>query len=164
MTKNLYSKKIKIKEQEFVCRLLKKNEWDKLQPLVLELNEHMSEALFKERLGQIRECNNYECVGILNSIGDLVACLGIWRLVKFYAGLHLEVDNVAVLPAYRNDGLGTHMMNWVEEYAITNHCTAIELNAYAGNHKAHKFYFKEGYKILGFHFNKILSNTFQKEK
>jgi GNAT superfamily N-acetyltransferase len=152
--KNLYTQILNIDSKKFTFRLLEAYETEKLLPLIQVLNEKVDEETFQERLKLILETNNYECVGIFDEQQNLIACSGLWKLVKFYIGKHLEVDNVAVLPEYRNYGLGSHLMAWVEDYAKQEGCVSVELNAYLGNEKAHKFYFKENYKILGFHFQK----------
>ena len=155
---NNYLQEISIKDKTFIIRLLELEEMELMFPLINILNEKMTYELFSERLKLIIDTNNYQCVGIFDDLKNLVACAGLWQLAKFYIGKHLEVDNVAVLSAYQNYGLGTQLMNWVENYAKEQNCVAVELNAYIGNEKAHKFYFNRNYKIMGFHFRKEAPN------
>lgn len=73
---------------------------------------------------------------------------------KFYVGKHIEPDNVVIAEKYRNQNLGTKMIAWLENYAKQNGCTASELNCYVNNDKGIKFWIEQGYKIIGFHFQK----------
>jgi GNAT superfamily N-acetyltransferase len=141
------------KNQTFEIGLIAKEAYESLWPLIQELNQGMEEEVFKLHLNEIRKQPNYYCIGIwLNN--TLIACCGYWLLYKFYNGKHLEPDNVGVLSTHRSFGLGKILMNYLHEIAVKEKCTVSELNAYVHNYKAHKFYFEQGYKILGFHFQK----------
>lgn len=48
------------------------------------------------------------------------------------------------------------MMQWIYSYAKNNDCIASELNCYIDNKAAHKFWEKEGYKVIALHFQKDL--------
>lgn len=151
MTKNFT-----INYKSFIIRLMVNEEMISLYPLINELNPAMQQSLFEERLEEMKD-NKFNCIGIWQD-DKLVACCGFWILIKFYNGRHVEADNVAVLKDYRNFGLGQIMMNYLHEHAKKLGCTVSELNAYVSNYKAHKFYFKDDYKILGFHFQKTLKD------
>jgi GNAT superfamily N-acetyltransferase len=150
MEKKIFS----IKDKSFTIGLMQHQEMNTMFPLIEELNPGMAQNLFEERLSEM-QANKFNCIGIWFE-DKLVACCGFWILIKFYNGRHVEPDNVAVLTEYRNFGLGQIMMHYVHEYAKNLGCTVSELNAYVSNNKAHKFYFKDDYKILGFHFRKEL--------
>ncbi len=47
-------------------------------------------------------------------------------------------------------------MRKIELWAKNNDCKTIELNTYVQNEKSHKFYFNQGFHILGFHFQKYI--------
>ena len=54
----------------------------------------------------------------------------------------------------RDSNIGGQIVSWVEKYAISKGFNTIELNAYIDNERSQKFYLKQGYKNLGFHFLK----------
>ncbi len=143
-----------IKDKSFTIGLMDNEDMPALYPLIEELNPGMPQSLFDERLGEM-QANKFNCIGVWLD-GKLVACCGFWILIKFYNGRHVEPDNVAVLAQYRNFGIGQIMMDYVHEHAKKLGCTVSELNAYVSNGNAHKFYFKDDYKVLGFHFRKAL--------
>jgi ribosomal protein S18 acetylase RimI-like enzyme len=143
-----------IKDKSFTIGLLQNEEMLTLFPLIEELNPGMQKTLFEERLTEM-QANKFNCIGVWYE-DKLVACCGFWILIKFYNGRHVEPDNVGVLAGYRNFGLGQIMMDFLHAHAKQLGCTYSELNAYVSNNRAHKFYFKDDYKILGFHFQKTL--------
>ncbi len=138
----------------FEIGLLANEEMHGLFPIIEELNPGMQKQLFEDRLQEM-QVNKFNCIAVWHN-DTIIACCGFWILIKFYNGRHVEPDNVGVLTGYRNFGLGKKMMDFLHEHAKNLGCTYSELNAYVSNNKAHKFYFKDDYKILGFHFQKTL--------
>ncbi len=141
-------------DQSFEIGLLANEEMQGLFPIIEELNPGMQKQLFEDRLQEM-QANKFNCIAVWHN-DTIIACCGFWILIKFYNGRHVEPDNVGVLTDYRNFGLGKTMMDFLHEHAKNMGCTYSELNAYVSNNKAHKFYFKDDYKILGFHFQKTL--------
>ena len=68
-------------------------------PLLQILNRTISEVLLKERLDAMMQ-ENYQCIGIFYE-KKLIGICGIWILTKYYVGKHIELDNVIILPQYR---------------------------------------------------------------
>jgi len=123
-------------------------------PLLQLLNPAIDKATLKSRLDEMI-LQNYECLGVFD--GDrLIGISGLWIITKYYIGRHIEPDNVVIHPDYRNKGIGEQMMQWIYDYGKQRGCVASELNCYVSNEKGHKFWFKENYRILGFHFQKSL--------
>lgn len=135
-------------------RLLAPSEYPLMLPLVAALNPNTDPELLATRLQQLDQ-GGYECAGAFID-GKLIAICGIWTLVKVYSGLQMEIDNVAVDERFRNQKIGDQLMQWVYEYAKSKGCYSVELNAYVSNSKAHKFYMNQGFRILGFHMQKVL--------
>ena len=79
-----------------------------------------------------------------------------WLTVRIYSGKQLEIDNVIIDSAYQSQSFGEQFIQLIEVWAKDNNCETIELNAYVENKRAHKFYFKHEYSILGYHFQKKL--------
>ena len=69
-------------------------------PLLYELDSSIPETVLKARLSEMIE-KDYECVGIYNN-GVLIGICGLWILIKYYVGRHLELDNVYIMPEYIN--------------------------------------------------------------
>jgi GNAT superfamily N-acetyltransferase len=68
----------------------------------------------------------------------------------------MEVDHVFIDDGYRNLGLGKQFFSWIYEYVKAKGYDSVELNTYVQNYPSHKFYYNEGFEILGYHFFKKL--------
>ena len=123
-------------------------------PLLRILNDALSEETLQERLDEM-VLQGYECVGAYDD-GRLIGISGLWTLTKYYVGRHIEPDNVVILPEYRGKALGEQMMEWIYAYGRSKGCVASELNCYVTNSGGQKFWANEGYRVIGFHYQKAL--------
>jgi len=135
-------------------KFIEKEDLPIIIPLLELVNEGTDMAVLHERL-QAMMAANYRCVGVFDE-AEVVGICGVWILVKHYVGRHIELDNVVLLPAYRSMGIGEEMILWIESWAGQQGYVAGELNCYVNNSAAIKFWLNQGYKILGFHFQKKL--------
>lgn len=132
--------------------LLPKTEIKKIIPLLQVLDERLGDELLEERLNEMFE-RGYLCVGIFDN-SKLIGLSGLWILTKYYVGRHIEPDDVVILPEYRGKGIGEQLMQWIYQFAREQGCVASELNCYVGNSAGQKFWANEGYRIIGFHYQK----------
>jgi len=136
-------------------KIIPKNDYSAVIPLVEKLNEYKtSKEVLEERFEEMKT-QNYECAGIYDD-GTLIGVSGIWFCTRHYVGKSSEVDHVYISPEYRGHGLGKKFFAWIYAYCKEKGCTTIELNTYVTNHPSHKFYYNEGFDILGYHFLKKL--------
>jgi GNAT superfamily N-acetyltransferase len=133
-------------------RIVPDSEILSILPLLKILNPNLSDELLTLRLQEMIK-QNYICVGIFDN-DKIIGCSGLWILTKYYVGRHIEPDNVIILPEYRGKGIGKQLMRWIYNYAKENNCEASELNCYIANAEGQKFWMNEGYKIIGFHYQK----------
>ena len=126
-------------------------------PFLQLLNEKTAVEVLEERIETMSRYD-YHCVGVFDK-GRLIAISGVWVLYKFYIGKHIEPDNVVVHPDYRGKQVGEQMMNWIHDYAKKNDCAVSELNVYIANGRGQKFWFEQGYRIIGFHMRKDLTES-----
>jgi GNAT superfamily N-acetyltransferase len=89
-------------EPEF--KLVKKNDIEIILPLLEELDPSIPKAVLQARLSEMVEIG-YECIGIYCK-GELIGICGLWTLVKYYIGKHIELDNVYIKTKYRGLGIG----------------------------------------------------------
>jgi GNAT superfamily N-acetyltransferase len=139
----------------FAFKILGMKEIDSIIPLVQKLNNHKySNTLLKERFVEMFT-QNYECAGVFD--GDkLIGVSGMWFCTRHYSGRSMEVDHVYIDDSYRGQGLGKQFFKWIYDYVRAKGYETIELNTYVQNYPSHKFYFNEGFNILGYHFVKKL--------
>lgn len=87
---------------------------------------------------------------------ECIAITGCWSATKLWTGKYLEIDNFIVHPNHRTKGVGKMLTDYVTQKGIESGCTAIVLDAFTQNFKAHRFYYNQGFSPKGFHFVKIL--------
>ena len=136
-------------------RIIDKADIKLVIPLVYKLNEgRITKAILEQRFNDMVN-ENYECAGVFND-NTLIGVTGMWFCTRHYSGKSMEIDHVFIDEAYRNLGLGKQFMDWITNYVKTKGVETIELNTYVQNHSSHKFYYNQGFNILGFHFLKTL--------
>ena len=138
----------------YTYQLIAKENIQSIIPLLQILNDKISKEVLQERLAEMVE-RGYECLGVYEG-DNLIGICGLWILIKYYVGRHLEPDNVMILPEYRGKGIGERMMEWVYEYGRVKGCIASELNCYVSNSGGQKFWANEEYRIIGFHYQRKL--------
>jgi GNAT superfamily N-acetyltransferase len=140
--------------EDVTFNIISKEEILVILPLLKELNTTTSDSILKDRILEMSH-QNYECVGVyLNN--KLIGMAGLWFMTRHYSGRSIEPDHVVITKKYQSKGIGKLLFNWIYDYANAKDCLAVELNSYTGNTASHKFYYNEGFKILGFHFLKNL--------
>jgi len=137
--------------------LIASNQIFSIIPLLQTLDSTIAESALKNRLTEMVE-QGYQCVGIY-SHDKLIGICGLWILTKYYVGKHIEPDNVVILEEYRGNGLGKQLMAWIYDYAKAQGCIASELNCYLANEKGQQFWEKEGYKKIGYHYQRAIEFT-----
>ena len=138
----------------YTFQLIPREEMSSIIPLLRILNDALSEETLQGRLDEMLS-QGYECVGAYDE-GKLIGISGLWTLTKYYVGRHIEPDNVVILPEYRGKALGEQMMEWIYAYGRSKGCVASELNCYVTNSGGQKFWANEGYRVIGFHYQKTL--------
>jgi len=137
---------------DFNIELIPYDQMETILPLVMTLNYYKIEyKVLQERLKAILKMGGYECIGVYDS-DELIGICGIWTLNKLYAGKHVEPDNVFIQEKYRSRGVGQLMMDYLFKYAKEIGCEGSEVNCYLVNEKGQKFWERQGYKPLAFHY------------
>lgn len=139
----------------FIFKIIEKDDIFMVIPLVEKLNDYkVSVDVLKQRFTEMIT-QNYECGGIYDN-ETLIGVCGLWFCTRHYSGKSVEVDHVYIDDSYRGNGLGKTFFKWIYNYAKVKGCESVELNTYVSNYASHKFYYNEGFNILGYHFLKKL--------
>ncbi|WP_299463586.1 GNAT family N-acetyltransferase [uncultured Microscilla sp.] len=125
----------------------------KVKDLLMQLNPNKQATYIEETLKKMVMLDNYTCFGLYQA-GELLGISSGWTTVRIYCGKHLELDNVIVDNRLQSKGLGKQFFSKIEDWALQNGYDAVGLTTYLSNARSHKFYFNQGYNILGFHFQK----------
>jgi GNAT superfamily N-acetyltransferase len=137
---------------DFKIELIPHNQMESILPLVGLLNKGtIAYAILQKRLKAILNMGGYECIGVYDS-EELIGVCGLWVLNKLYSGKHVEPDNVFIKKEYRSKGVGQLMMDFLFQYAKEIGCEGSEVNCYVTNEKGQKFWERQGYKPLAYHY------------
>ena len=146
----------------FDFKIIDKKNINSIIPLIQELNDHkFSDSVIEIRFAEMIT-QNYECAVVYDE-DKLIGVCGLWYCTRHYSGKSVELDHVFIKENYRSKGLGKQFMDWIEEYTKNKGCESIELNTYVQNNPSHKFYYNQGFEILGYHFLKKSVNFFSSE-
>ena len=86
---------------------------------------------------------------------DEVRAIGLWRVFETtYCGRRLEIEDLVSSEAHRSRGYGAALLRWFDARAIALGCPTTTLHSAVHRDRAHRFYFREGFHIMGFHFSR----------
>lgn len=122
--------------------------------LLQQLNPGMDKEYIENTLSKMVNMPNYRCFGLFDK-GTLIGISSGWTTVRIYCGKQLELDNVIIDSKIQSKGYGKFFMEAITNWSSQNNYENIGLNTYIKNARSHKFYFNEGFTILGFHFEKM---------
>lgn len=129
-------------------------DFEKAYPLLNQLNPALTKTMFKKRLAKMLTLG-YRCIAYIEK-GKILGLCGFWHGTRFWCGDFIDLDNVVVDENIRGKGVGKKMVAWVEKEAKRLKCDQTGLDCYTTHNAAHRFYFREGYIIRGYHFTKAL--------
>jgi GNAT superfamily N-acetyltransferase len=141
---------------QIVFKKLDMNHFCEMLILIKQLNPNKKNEVLKQRLRQMLQSDTYQSFGLFNN-EILIGLIGCWTTIRIYSGKQIELDNVIIDNKIQSKGYGKLFLNYVEDWAIKNNYKTIELNTYVENARSHKFYFNQGFSILGFHFQKKIT-------
>ena len=92
-------------------------------------------------------------LALLEDEGTVVTVAG-FRIHNILAtGLTLYVDDLVTGEAFRSQGHGKTMLDWLIAHAREQGCATFSLDSGTHRQSAHAFYFREGMRISSFHFH-----------
>jgi GNAT superfamily N-acetyltransferase len=137
-------------------RELTAEQFPQVLPLISKLNPNTPPEELGRRL-EVMMTKDYHCIAAYQE-DRMVGVAGYWLKCRFYSGEYMDVDNVCVHPDLRSSGIGLQMMDWLHAKAQQLGCKSVMLDSYVTYAAAHRFYMRQGYEILGFHFRKQLAD------
>lgn len=123
--------------------------------LLKQLNPKMNIHTIENHLIAMAAMENYTCFGLFDESGIIGVASG-WTTVRIYCGKQLEIDNVIIDQDQQSKGWGKYFINSIKEWSAENNFQTIGLNTYVENHPSHKFYYNQGFNIIGYHFENNL--------
>ena len=119
-----------------------------------ELRGHLSLDDFRERYSQ-GHSHGYRMAGVFDG-EDCRAAAGYRITTNLVSGKHLYVDDLVTGDAWRSHGYGRLLNKYLVERARDEGCGSIQLDSGVHRGDAHRFYFRERYRITSFHFGRYL--------
>ncbi len=133
-----------------IRRLKDKEEMLSCFSVVRELYPSMQIEEYSQQLDLMLP-HNYFQAGVFHK-EKCIGISGVWIGHKLWCGKYLEVDHIVILEKERSNGIGKGLMDFLKEWAREEQCTSIGLDSFTYNTASHKFFFKEGFHIKGYHF------------
>ena len=137
-----------------VIRLLADAELPTILPLLRLSYPHIDEVTLRRRLGEM-PAQGYRCAAAFSG-EQLVGISGIWIRTHLWCGRMIEPDNVNVDAAWRGKGVGRALVDWIIAWGRDQGCEVSDLNCYVTNAEGQAFWLRQGWRIVGFHFQRGL--------
>jgi GNAT superfamily N-acetyltransferase len=118
-----------------------------------ELRPHLSEETFTAAVERMSESQGYQLAALRHQ-GHIVAVAGYRIGESLSWGRFLYVDDLVTSGAARSGGFGKALNDWLEQYAKAQGCEAVHLDSGVQRHGAHRFYLRERFDIVFYHFRK----------
>lgn len=127
-----------------------------LLPVLLELRPHLTPELFRE----VYEAGHPQGLRFSAAYADGGRCVGAagWRIISTTSSLRkLYIDDLVTAAATRSTGVGHALVEHLDGHARAAGCHELDLDS--GTHRtgAHRFYLRERFDIVAFHFARPLT-------
>ena len=125
----------------------------KAEPVHRQLRAHLPED-YIDKMRRVFAEGGRMCVA---AHGDAVVGVAVYRVYENTCdGVHMYVDDLIADEAKRSGGIGKTLMDHMQDLSRKAGCESYNLDSGLLRNKAHKFYFREGMAVIGFHFGKPL--------
>jgi GNAT superfamily N-acetyltransferase len=131
-------------------------ELEEIYEVLKQLRTDLSYDEFEDLIYDMRHME-YKMLGVLEK-GKLISYAGVSVQTNLYHKRHLFVFDFVTDEAYRTQGYGKIMLEYLVDFAKVSMCENIVLSSGFAKEKAHHFYEKNGYEKRSFVFVKPLKN------
>ena len=88
---------------------------------------------------------------VIAADGATVVGVAVFRIHEnTFVGRQLYVDDLVTDESRRSEGVGRQMIAWLDARARATGCSALALDSGVQRHRAHRFYFREGFRIASY--------------
>jgi len=124
-------------------------------PVIRQMYTQMTFEYYLERLKQTQTFD-YRQFAYLSDDSTCLGVVGLWLFPRIWCGLQADIDNFVVDQDSRSQGVGKHLIDHCIRYAKERGAAIATLDTFVDNPDSHRFYFREGFSIRGYHFVKPL--------
>ena len=122
-----------------------------------ELRTHLAVGDFN-RLYDEAHPQGYRVAAVFD--GDEPRAVAGYRIgTNLISGRHLYVDDLVTADRWRSQGYGRALNDYLVEKARDEGCGSIQLDSGVHRGDAHRFYFREQYRVTSFHFGRYLGDA-----
>jgi GNAT superfamily N-acetyltransferase len=118
-----------------------------LANLATQLGYPSSSVQVEERLRRVLADPNH-CVATAVSGDAIAGWVHAYLCCLVESDPHVEVGGLVIDQTYRGIGIGTKLLEKVEEWARENCCGTVSVRSNVNRQQAHKFYLSRGYKLI----------------
>ncbi len=120
-------------------------------PVMRQLRPHLDLDAYVTIVARMRSVEGFR-LAAASVEGRIGAVAGFRVIEMLYSGRVLQVDDLVTDEASRSLGLGTAMLDWLTDEARRQDCGQIHLDSGVHRLDAHRFYEREGFQKLAWHF------------
>lgn len=120
-------------------------------PLLVQLIPDLCCDTFVQKI-RTQYAEGYKLVML--EVGSSVVCVAgvkVWECLSW--DKIMFVDDLVTDKNHRSKGFGSIMLRWLQEWARNEGCREIHLDSGVQRHRAHEFYFRNGFKHICNHFS-----------
>ena len=129
---------------------------DAVFPVIQELRTHLDRGQF-DRLYEAAHPQGYRVAALFE--GDKCRAVAGYRLyTNLFRGKQLYIDDLVTSEQSRSNGYGRALNTYLRDRARSSDCDSLQLDSALHRADAHRFYFRERYKIRSFHFESVLDD------
>lgn len=120
-------------------------------PVIAQLRPHLSEADYLTMVARMRVADGFRVFAAMRD-GVVVGVAGLRPMELLYCGRILQIDDLVVNDGERSKGVGKALIDHVKAVAKAEGRGEVHLDSGMARMDAHRFYDREGFERLGYHF------------
>lgn len=124
-------------------------------PVMSQLRD-LDERSYLSLVDRMRKDRNYRLFAWQSEDDEIRAVAGIVVQTNLAHGRYAWLIDLVVDEPYRNEGIGTQLLAWLESWAEACGCNCLELPSGVSREAAHRFYERQGMEKFCFTFKKEL--------
>lgn len=119
--------------------------------VMLDLRPNIAPGDYLPTIRRMMATDGYH-LAALHADGEVRAVAGYRFIKMLYCGRIMYVDDLNTDPAFRSQGYGRALMDWLKAEARAHDCSQLHLDSGVQREQTHRFYFREGLTINACHF------------